>query len=94
MSLAKDVKKDVKKEYERLAREVETQRDDIHVRLHLLNLEAKQEWHELEHKYEQLRGKLKKASEVAETSSGDVKTAAELLVDELKAGYQRIKSSL
>jgi hypothetical protein len=98
MSFAKDVKrdltKDIKKEYDRLAKDVETQRDELKVRLHLLNMDAKAEWNGLEKKYEQLRGKLKQTSRTAEASSEDVKAAVDTLAKEIRTGYKRIKSSL
>ena len=48
----------------------------------------------MEQKYEQLRGKLKKASEAAGASTEGVKAAVDLLAAEIKASFRRIKKSL
>jgi hypothetical protein len=85
---------DLKEEYRELATDLQTQRDEIKVRAHLLGMEAADEWQSVEKKYEELRGKLKKASEAAEASSGGVRTAVELLAAEIKASFVRIKKSL
>jgi len=78
----------------KLAEELKAQRDEVKVRLHLLGMEAKDDWGDLEKKYELLLGRLKIASEAAERSSDDVRAAARSLADEIKVGYKRIKSSL
>ena len=85
---------DIKEDYRELAAELQTQRDEIRVRAHLLGMEAAEEWQAVEKKYEQLRGRMKKASEVAEASSGGVKAAVELLAAEIKSSFSRIKKTL
>ena len=85
---------EIKVDYRELAAELQTQRDEIRVRAHLLGMEAAEEWQAVEKKYEQLRGRMKKASEAAEASSGGVKAAVELLATEIKASFSRIKKSL
>jgi hypothetical protein len=85
---------EIKDEYRELAADLHTQRDEIKVRAHLLGMEAAEEWRAVEKKYEQLRGKMKKAAEAAEASSGGVKAAVDLLATEIKATFSRIKKSL
>ncbi len=85
---------EIKEEYRELAGDLLTQRDEIRVRAHLLGMEAAEEWQAVEKKYEQLRGRMKKASEAAEASSGGVKAAVELLATEIKATFSRIRKTL
>jgi uncharacterized protein YjbJ (UPF0337 family) len=77
-----------------LAQRLERQRDELRVQAHLAKAEAREEWEELEEKWEQLKGKLRTAGEEADDASDDVKAAASLLMDELKKGYDRIRSRL
>lgn len=85
---------EIKEEYRELAADLQTQRDEIKVRAHLLRMEAAEEWKDVEKKYEQLRGRLKRASDVAEASSEGVRTAIDLLAKEIKASFGRIKKTL
>ncbi len=85
---------EIKEEFRELATELQTQRDEIRVRAHLLGMEAEEEWRAVEKKYEQLRGRMNKASEAAEASSDGLKAAVELLGSEIKASFARIKKSL
>lgn len=85
---------EIKEEYRELARDLQTQRDEIKVRAHLLGMEAAEEWKAVEKKYEQLRGTLKRASEKAEASTEGVRAAIELLATEIKSSFVRIKKSM
>lgn len=85
---------EIKEEYRELAAELQTQRDEIKLRAHLLGMEAAEEWKAVEKKYEQLRGRLKRGSEAAEASSEGVRAAVDLLAKEIKASFGRIRKSL
>ena len=85
---------EIKEEYRELAKDLQTQRDEIKVRAHLLGMEAAEEWKAVEKKYEQLRGKLERASEAAGASSEGVRTAIDLLAKEIKSTFIRIKKSM
>jgi len=82
------------KRTETLVEELQIDRDKIKLQLHLLNMEAKEEWNELEKKYEHFKTKASKVTEVAEDSAGDVGEALKLVGEELREGYKRIKKSL
>ncbi len=84
----------VKREYETISKELKTERDDIDVRLHLLGMDAKDEWTELEKKYDRFRHKITNASTVAGNSAEDITEAIKSLGDELRKGYRRIRDSL
>lgn len=66
-------------------------RDELRLQAHLLEAEAKEEWHELEHKWEQITKNLGPA---AQKSAEDIGAASDLLLDELEKGYKRIRHVL
>ena len=84
----------VKKDYESIANEIKQERDGINVQLHLLNMEAKNEWDELEKKYSQFKFSTAKISEAAEDSAEEIASAVKLVGDELNEGYRRIRRAL
>ena len=84
----------VREEVEQLLEELERQRDELKVKLHLAKAEIRDEWEKLEHKRAELRSKLTAASGQAEDAWKDIGAAAGLLADELKKGYDRIRSTL
>ena len=87
-------KESVKKELDELVGTLKRERDELRVQLELAKLEARDEWEELEDKWEDLESRLDRAGEQAKESLADVGAAAGVLVDEIKAGYRRIRDSL
>ena len=55
-------------------------------------MDAKDEWHELEDKFDHFKAKMDKASDVAGDSLEEVKAGLGILSDELKSCYQKIKN--
>ena len=51
-------------------------------------------WQELERKWSKLEAKVKQLGDAAAESTGDVRAAAELLGQEIKAGFKRIARQL
>ena len=69
-------------------------RDELKVQMHLAKAEVKEEWEKLEPKWAEVEMKgnaLEKAS--VEAAKG-LKAAIDLLIDELSAGYARIRKAL
>jgi hypothetical protein len=79
---------------EKMLKELKMERDDLKVKLHLLSMDAKEEWNELENKYEKFKAKASEVADVAEDSAGDVVEALKLVGDELREGYNRIRRSM
>lgn len=73
---------------------LETQRDELKVKMHLAKADAKDEWHKVEKKWEELKVKADKIQDEAADSSKDIEDAAEKLAHEIKKGYERIKSQM
>jgi restriction endonuclease S subunit len=79
---------------EKVLKELKTERDNLKVQLHLLNMDAKEEWNELENKYENFKAKASIVAEATEDSTGEVVEALKLVGEELHEGYKRIKRSM
>jgi len=83
-----------KRQLDDLRQELETQRDDLKVRLHLAKADARDEWEKVEKRWEKLRAKLDVAGDEASEVAGDVGDAAKLLLGEIREGYQRLRKLL
>ena len=78
----------------KLIDDITRQRDEIKVKLHLAKAEVRDEWNKLETKWSEMRGKMETLTDEAEKTTESVTTAAGLLADEIKKGYQRIRNAL
>ncbi len=78
----------------KMVEDLKQQPDEINLQLHLAKAEVRDEWDKLEPKLEEVKGKMATVSEVAGQTAESVKTAAGLLADEIKEGYERIKKAL
>ncbi len=74
-----------------LLERLEQERDELKVKIGLAKLEAREEWQELQGKLDKLRGRLKVIREEADDAGDDVGDALELLGDEIKQGFARIR---
>ena len=74
-----------------MMQQLETERDELKVKLGLAKLEARDEWKELEGKMDALRGRMKVIGEGAKEAGGDVAAAADVLAGEIKAGFSKIR---
>jgi len=74
-----------------LLERLEQERDELKVKIGLAKLEAREEWQELQGKLDRLRGRAKVIKEEAEEAGDDVGDAFEVLGDEIKAGFDRIR---
>jgi uncharacterized coiled-coil DUF342 family protein len=67
------------------------QKDEIKLQIHLAKAEARDEWPELEKKFNELMSKADVLRKEAGDASGDVIEAAKLVADEIKRGFDRIR---
>lgn len=70
------------------------QRDELHVQLHLAKADAKDEWARLESRWDEIKPKLEAAREEVGKTTESVGAALGLAIDELKKGYERLRSRL
>ncbi len=72
-----------------LMQDLEQTRDELRVKLHLASMDAKQEWDELEAKWDGFAARAR-----LDDTSEEVGEAMRALGEELKLGYARIKKAL
>ena len=85
---------DIKENLQELAAELRQTRDELRVQISLAKAEARDEWDELEEKWEHFRTRMKPVEAAVGESAGDVGDALASLGKELKRGYQRIRDAL
>jgi predicted nucleic acid-binding Zn-ribbon protein len=73
---------------------LQTERDEINVRMHLAAADVRDEWHELEKKWKHLQSKVQQISDAVGESKGEVSVALQLLSSELQGSYKRIRRRL
>lgn len=69
-------------------------RDELRVKIHLAKLEARSEWERLEPKWWELEAKIDALETVSAEAGKGLKAAAELMIEELQKGYDRIRTIL
>ncbi len=83
---------------EELIETLKQQRDELRVKMHLGSLDAKDEFDALEKKWNgwvaEAKAQSKPLREVIEDSAKDVGSAVDLVLDELKSGYDKVKARL
>jgi hypothetical protein len=79
---------------EKMFKELKMERGELKVQLHLLNMDAKEEWEELEKKYEKFKTKASIVADATEDSAEEVVEALKLVGEELRKGYKRIRNSM
>lgn len=89
-----DFSEDLGEDIEEMVEKLKEERDELRVKLHLAKMEASDEWRELERKWSKLEAKVKTMGGAAAESSGDIHAAAQLLGQEIKAGFKRIAKQL
>jgi SMC interacting uncharacterized protein involved in chromosome segregation len=82
---------DHKEKLDQMMKRLETERDELKVKLGLAKLEAREEWQELEKKMDTLRGRIKVLGGEAKEASGDVGAALDTLGGEIKDGFERLR---
>ena len=85
-----EIREEIKESFE----ELRQLRDELQLQMHLAAVEVKDEWQDLEKKWDQAHAQLQKVEEAAGEAAQGVGEALEILGDELKKGYQRIRDSL
>lgn len=85
---------DINDELAKLREGLLQQRDELLVQLNLAKLDARDEWDAAEAKFEQWQLRAKGALDEAKEASEDVLASLNLLGDEIKSAYERIKSRL
>lgn len=69
-------------------------RDDLKVRIHLGEMDARDEWQKLEPKWWGLQRKVVAIENASAGAAQEITAAADLLIEELFKGYDRIRKAL
>ena len=85
---------DLLNELNKFADGLEQLRDEIKVQLHLASLESKQEWEQAEKQRDHFLAKLNEITKETSGSKEGLVEKAEMIGEELKSAYQRIKDKL
>lgn len=80
--------------WDELMDDLARQRDELRLKIHLGQAEAREEWDKVEAKWEDLQAKLGAAGREAADASRGVGSALRLLGDEIARGYQRVRQKL
>jgi chromosome segregation ATPase len=83
---------DVKEQMTKALEHLKQQRDELQVQLHLAKADAKDEWARLESQWEEIKPKLEAAREEVGRTAESVGAALGMAIDELKKGYERLRS--
>jgi hypothetical protein len=74
--------------------DLERERDELKLKIHLAKAEGRDELDKLDQKLADLRLRARAASSEAKGAMGDVGNAAKNLVDEIRAGFERVRKTL
>ena len=90
MSTQEELKATLKRELE----ELERIRGELQVQLHLGCAEARDAWDKIERKWERVENELGRIGDQAKAPINEISSATRSLVDEIKQGYQRVRTEL
>jgi hypothetical protein len=87
---------DWRAKWQEVVADLERQRDELKVRLHLAKADARDEWVRLnlDEKIATLRQRADAASGEAKDAMKDIGIAADRLADEIREGFERIRKTL
>lgn len=70
-------------------------RDELRLQMHLAKAELRDEWNQkLEPRFWELKSRLDRIEEASAETATEMGSAAKLLINELREGYERIRKSL
>jgi ElaB/YqjD/DUF883 family membrane-anchored ribosome-binding protein len=79
---------------DKLTSDLKQLRDEVELQMHLASADARDQFSELEHKWDGFRARAEVVGKASESAAEDIGEALEVLGDEIKKGYQKIRSLL
>jgi hypothetical protein len=79
---------------EKEADELRAMREEIEVQMNLGKLEARDKWKDLEKHWEHAEGKLKQLGDAGREAAEDITAATQIVLDEIRSGYEKLKATL
>ncbi len=89
-----DIVEKAKKEYSELSNFLQRERDEVRVRMHLANADVQDQWHKVEASWEKFQSRAAVVAKVTEQSAQEVGEATQLVGEELKEAYRRVRDTL
>ena len=83
-----------KNTFGRMLEDVQRQREELNLQMHLAKAEARDEWQALEQKWRELKPKFDAAGSEAMKSGENVLAGLQMTLEELRKGYERVKDRL
>ena len=88
------MKENAKEEFEKMLAQIKQERDEILLKAHLFEADAKDEWQKVDKQWEHFKSKAGQVGKEAKVASEDVSAAAKLLGEELIKSFKRIRKTL
>ncbi len=85
---------DEQSDFDRLVGKLEQQRDELLLKIHLARAEARDEWDELEDKWQNLQQRLPEARKAASESADNIGAGLGLVAEEIGKAYKRLRDTL
>lgn len=90
MTKSKDLKDALQRDLDVLAKT----RDELLLQLSLAKAEARDDWKALEERWVRVQGEIKRTASESELTVKEMGESVRTLLDDLKGGYERIKTQL
>ena len=87
-------KESIKDTYNSVIESLKEDRDELNVKMHLAAMDVRDEWQEIEKKWEHLQSKGHQLGKATGESAHELGEAFSLLGEELKETYRRLKRAL
>ncbi len=84
----------IKEDFENLLKTLQTERDEINLKLHLASMEARQEFEQAEKEWHRLKTKATEIADDSADTSEEFIAKAKIVGEELKDTYYRISKRL
>jgi hypothetical protein len=85
---------DWRAKWQQVVTDLERQRDELRVRIHLARADTRDEWDRINLKLDQLRQRAQSAGSEAKGAMKDIGEAAERLAEEVRQGLDRVRKTL
>lgn len=84
----------IKEDFENLLAKLNTEREEINLKLHLASLEARDEIEQAEQQWQQVKNKAAEIADESKETSEEFIAKAKIVGEELKETYQRLTKRL
>lgn len=83
-----------KETFTKMLADLERQRDELRLQVHLATAEVRDQWQQLEDKWHDIKPKLEAVRQDTAQTTKNLWSALALAAEELKSGYQRVRNDM